>query len=187
MRLLLLAALALAAPYGRSKEQSAPKPEKDLIAPVPRNWIKLYPLTPYKAHWTYELETSDFDKILKAVQKLGLHPTQPLDFFPVTKVERQAAFRGSFKQAQRADKKLRSLATVKSVRQRPVAEPISLAEVSDKLERLSKDKAEGGEALARLPHAAAAVDELIGHLQSVKAMQERSDSEVLINLTLYLK
>lgn len=186
MRLLLLAALAFGAGL-EPKDDVRWRSEPGLIAPVPLNWTKLYPLTPYKAHWTYELETSDFDKVFKALQKLGLRPTQPLEMFPITRIERQASFRGSFKQAQSADKKLLSLGKIKSVRQRPVAEPISLAEVNEKLDKLSRERAQNGEALSKMPHASAAVEELIGHLQSVKAMQERTDSEVLINLTLLLK
>jgi hypothetical protein len=186
VKALLLTALVLGAGFER-KEETRWKSEPGLIAPVPQHWIKIYPLTPYKEHWSYELETADFAKVLDALEKLGLRPTQPLDLFPVTKIERQASFRGSLKQAQKADKKLRGLGKVKSVRQRPVAEPISIAEINDKLTKLSEERGRNIEAFSKLPHASAAIDELIGHLQSVRAVQERTDSEVLINLVLRLK
>ena len=187
MKALFLAAAAFAAGFGEQSKAIKRGSPPDLVAPMPIHWLRLYPLTPYKANWSYDVEVADFDKALAALQKLGLKPTQPLELFPITKFERQASFRGSFKMAEAADKRLRKLGRVKDVRKRPVAEPVSLAEINDKIDKLSADKNALGDALTKAPHISAAVDEMLGHLLSVKALQETTDSEVLLNVTLILK
>lgn len=186
MKALLLAALAFAAAPPDEKKALWKGPP-DVVTPMPLQWLKVYPLTPYKAHWSFEIEVKDFDRTIAALQKLGLRPTQPLELFPAAKTQRQVSFKGSFKQAESAEKRLRKLGKVLDLRRRAVTEPVSLAEVNEKIAKLSAERAASPDALAKMPSVSAAVDELLGHLLSVKALQERTDSEVLLNLTLRLK
>lgn len=164
--------------------------DKQLIAPLPTQWLKIYPLSPYKEHWSLDLEVKDYQKdaqkIVKLFQKAGASLTQPLDLFPVSRTERsrQLSFRSSLKSAQAALKAVRKAAVVEALRQRPAAEPVSLAELNGKIEKLAADRKAHESELAGMPAVSAAVEELFSHLLSARAVQERTDSEVLINVSI---
>lgn len=186
--LLLLALPALAAPKDDDKDKMTV--EKSLLAPMTSPWLKVYPLSPFKANWSFDADIKDIDKglpkLLKAFEKAGAHLTQPLEYFPSSRHEKsqQLSFRASFKGAQACEKYLRKNAQVTRAWQRPTNELVSLAEVNDKIERLAAERKAYETQLSSMPAVSSLVEELLGHLLSVKAIQERTDSEVLINLML---
>lgn len=189
MRLLLLALAAFAS--------AAPAQDKEkmllntaLLTPPPVQWLKIYALSPFKEHWSLDLEVKDYEgdtrKIVALFEKAGASLTQPLELFPLSRTEksRQMSFRSSLKAAQAAVKKVGKAAKIADLRQRPAAEPVSLAEVEAKIERLSADRRDHEAALAKMPALSAVVEELLGHLLNVRAVQSRTDSEVLINISI---
>lgn len=190
MKLLLLALAAAASAAMPRDNKEKMSLDTSLLTPPPVQWIKIYPLSPYKEHWSLDLEVKDYEKdtqkIVTLFEKAGATLTQPLDLFPTSRTERnrQVSFRGSLKSAQAALKKLGKAATILEMRQRPAAEPVSLAEVNGKIEKLVADRKAHEAELARMPAVSVVVEELLGHLLNVRAVQERTDSEVLINISI---
>jgi hypothetical protein len=165
-------------------------PHTELIMSAPVQWLKTYSLSPHKEHWSINIEVKDLEKetpkLRRVFEKAGAALTQPLDFFPVSRTEKsqQLSFRSSLQSAQAALKALHKTAAVKELRQRPAAEPISLAEIGGKIEKLETDRKAHAAELAAMPAVSSLVEELLAHLSSVRAIQEDSGSEVLMNVTL---
>lgn len=187
---LAAAVLLSAASLWGAEQRGAMEGNRELIAPIPVQWLKTYSLSPYKEHWSVGIEVKDMEKetpkLIRVFEKAGAALTQPLDFFPVSRTEKsqQLSFRSSFKAAQAVLKVLRKTATLKDLRQRPAAEPISLAEVQGKINGLEADRKAHAAELAAMPAVASLVEELLAHLSSVRAIQKDSGSEVLMNVTL---
>lgn len=174
--LLLLAVSASAA--------TAPAP---LAAPRPRPyWLKAYAPAPYQEIWRTELKVKKLDdalpKVVAAVEKSGGRLTQPLSNFIGSISEKQMSL--IVPQSRAADllKALRKIGKAEKPVVRPGGEPIPLSEVREKLERLTKEKADKKDALAQAPAASDAVDEMIEYLTGVESAA-RAERGVLWNIT----
>lgn len=186
MTAILALLLSVSCAFGSEKEPV----KADLITSPPVSWLKTYSLSPYKELWSINVEVKNLEKdaprLAKSFEKAGASLTQPLAFFPSSRTDRsrQLSFRSSLKGAQAVLKILRKTAVVKDLRQRPAAEPISLKEISGKIEKLESDRRSRAAELASMPAVSALVEELLAHLSSARSVHERKDSEVLINIAL---
>lgn len=169
--LLLLAASAFATPAPHAKPY----------------WLKTYSLAPYRETWSGELEVKALDaalpKVVAAVEKGGGRLTQPLANFVGSSSEKQLSLVVPQGKAKALLKALRKLGKPSDPSIRPHGVPIPLDEVREKLACLTKEKTENRAALALVPGAAEAVDEMIEHLANVEAVARSTDGEVLWNLT----
>ncbi|MEK7858891.1 MAG: hypothetical protein AAB320_07075 [Elusimicrobiota bacterium] len=194
MRQVLLAALLL--PTGTAFCGEPPREDKmmgsgerALITPSPVQWLRTYSLAPYKEHWALDAEVKDLSKdlpkLLKAFAKAGAVLTQPLEQFPASKTEgsQQLSFHTSALGGQAALKALQKIAKAAPPRVRYTAEPVPLAEVKDKISKLMVERKEHGAALAKTPATSALAEEMLEHLLTVESVRERTDNEVLINVT----
>lgn len=159
-------------------------------APVPHSkpyWLKTYSLAPYRETWTGGLEVKKLEaalpKLIGAVESGGARLTQPMTNFVGSATEQQLSFVVPLKKAKALRAALRKLGKLTDPSVRPHSTPTPLAEVREKLARLTKEKTENRVALGQTPAAAEAVDEMIEHLANVEAVARSTDGEVLWNLT----
>ncbi len=176
--LLLLAVSASAA--------VAPAPAAP-AAHVKPYWLKTYVFAPYRESWRGELSVKGLDaslpKVAEAVEKSGGRLTQPLSSFVRSVSEQQLTLTVPQKKAKALLQALRKLGKLPDPAVRQGGAPIPLDEVREKLARLTKDKMDNGAALAKVPAASEAVDEMIEHLANIEAVGRSSEGEVLWNLT----
>lgn len=152
-------------------------------------WLRTYSTSPYKESWNAELAVKDLDKdlpqILTAIEKEGGKLTQPLKGFPASKIDhsQQLSLAISKKGALALVKRLRKLGEMRDPLTRPLGAPIPLDEVRAKIDRLMKERTERSAALAQVPAAAEASEEILEHLLMVEAVAARAEIPVLLNLT----
>ena len=150
-------------------------------------WIKMYSLAPYQETWTGDLTVKKLDesvpKVVAAIESNGGKLTQPLEIFARSATEQQLSLSVPKKKSKSLLAALRKLGKSADPAVRPAAAAIPLAEVREKLGRLTKDKAENPVALATVPSIAEAVDEMIEHLANVEAVARDTDGAVLWNIT----
>ncbi len=166
------------------------QPQPELIAsPTPQSWLKTYSVSPVREIWNVELAVKDLRgqmrKVVEAFEKNGGSLTSPLGTFPFSETEmtQQLRVRIPHKGAGAAVKKLRSMGDMFEPVVRPQIDPVPLAEVKEKIRRLEAERARRASELAEMPVANAMMGELLAHLKSVEAAREKSEPEVLINLT----
>ena len=157
-------------------------------APHPKPyWIKTYSLAPYQETWTGELEVKKLDaalpKIVAAVEKNGGKLTQPLENFIGSVNEKQLSLSIPQTKAKSLLAALRKLGKSPEPAVRPAGNPLPLAEVREKLGRLTKEKTDNPVAFAQIPVAVEVVDELIENLANVEAVARAANGAVLWNLT----
>ena len=150
-------------------------------------WLKTYSLAPYRETWSGELSVKKLDaalpKLTAAVENSGGRLTQPLANFVRSSTEQQLSLVVPLKNAKALLAALRKLGKTEPA-VRPYGEKIPLPEVREKLNLLSKEKFENSAALAKIPAASEALDEMIEHLANVEAVARSTDGEVLWNLTI---
>lgn len=169
-------------------------PRADFIPhPGDPYWFKTYSTAPYKEIWTLELVVKDLDavlpKVVAAVEKGGGTLTQPLATFVSSREEhsQQLSFSSSGRHAKSLMKALRKFGKLETPAVRPVGLPIPIDEVRAKIKTIMKEKTDHATALAQVPAAAAAQEEILEHLLMVEEVAERTDAEVRVNLTLRQK
>ena len=169
--ILLLAVVAAAAPTPHIKPY----------------WLKTYSLAPYRETWSGEISVKTLSvalpKVAAAIEKGGGHLTQPLANFVAASTEQQLSVIVPLKKSKALLAALRKIGKCPEPAVRSLGAPIPLDEVRAKLARLTKEKTENMAALAQVPAAAEAVDEMIEHLANVEAVARTTDGEVLWNFT----
>jgi hypothetical protein len=172
----LLAAFASAAP-----------PPGALRAGEPY-WFKTYSTAPYKESWTGELVVKDLARDLPAlvekIQAGGGALTQPLGNFVSSRSDasQQLSFSVPSKGAKPLLAAMRKLGTMADPTVRALGVPIPLAEVQAKIKVMMKEKTDHAAALAQVPAAAAAEEEILEHLLLVEDVAKRTETVVLFNL-----
>ena len=167
---------------------AAPAPGSGLPGAGQPYWLKIYSTAPYKEEWTGELDVADLERDLpKAVEKIekgGGKLVQPLSYFASSRTDRtqQMSFTLSLENAKALLKSLRALGEIAPPAVRPVGAPIPLDEVRRKIDVLMKEKTGRAAALAQVPAAAAAAEEILEHLLMVEDVAGRVETEVRFNL-----
>lgn len=150
-------------------------------------WIKNYSMAPYRETWSGELDVKKLDaavpKVVASVEKYGGRLTQPLKNFAASADEQQLSLIVPLKKSKDLLAAFRKLGACEQPAVRASGEPVPLAEVREKLGRLTKERTENRASFAAVPAAAEAVDEMIEHLANVEAVTRSSDGEVLWNIT----
>lgn len=159
-------------------------------APAPRAkpyWIKTYSLAPYRETWSGDLEVKKLDatlpKLVAAVEKNGGRLVQPLANSVGAATEQQLSLIVPLPKAKALLAAVRKLGKAADPAVRPHSEKIPLEEVRAKITALTYEKNEKWGALAQMPAASEAVDEMLEHLVTVEAVARATDGEVLWNLT----
>lgn len=172
----LLAASASAAPAPRALRSGEPY------------WFKIYSTAPYRESWTGELVVKDLARDLPAlVEKIktgGGALTQPPGNFVSSRKDssQQLSFSIPSKDAKALVAAMRGLGTMDDPTIRALGVPIPLAEVQAKIKVLMKEKTDRAAALAKVPAAAAAEEEILEHLLLVEDVAKRTETQVLFNL-----
>jgi hypothetical protein len=180
----LLIALALPALAGNS-QAPAPIPSQATI-----DWLKLYPVSPYREYWSADLEikslAADLPRIVAALEKAGGAPLVPLanTIVSPTAGTQQLSYRFTKRNAEAAVKALRKVGKMPAPRVRPSGDLIPLDEIKTKIEALSRDKQANSGVLSAMPAVSSLVDSMLGHLLTVQAVAEKVEQEVVLNLTL---
>jgi hypothetical protein len=187
MRILGLAALALAAGLAGAAEPQKPSPA---TAPY---WLKNYAVSSYRETWTLSVRVRSLDKDLPGVRKAfeqgGGSLIQPLENFPASKTagSQQLSYGMRRKAAKAALKKLKKTASFTEPRVGPAGEPLPLDEVRDKMRRLSAEKESRRRELSAMPATASLVDEVLERLRGLESAAVAPDALILVNVTVQEK
>lgn len=186
--LLLLAALAAAqTPAGASSAPGKAAPSDFLPARKEPNWLKAYPVTPFREFWSGELQTKTLDKTVKAIvdasEKAGASLTQPLNAYISSEKSKQLSLSIPQKKAPDLLKTLRKLGAMSDPTVQPGLPRPNAEELRGKIDRLIKERVEKKAALAQVPAAAEASDEILEQLLNAEALLKRTPDAVLLNLT----
>ncbi len=160
-----------------------------IITPSSDYWLKKYDLSPVKETWSLEVRVKDFPRDLPRVEeafaKGGAATTQARELFIGSAADRSQQL--SYRLSRAGMKKVRDALKKFSTGPKPIIrrpfEPVPLAEVKAKIDKLDALKRGRAADLAALAPMDAVVDELLAHLVLVRTIQERTDSEVQVNLT----
>ncbi|MDX6770137.1 MAG: hypothetical protein SF051_11445 [Elusimicrobiota bacterium] len=181
--LLLMVALAHAAP---APSPSAPQAE---FLPARRepNWLKAYPVTPFREFWTGDLQVKKLDKavpaIVELVEKSGASLTQGLDAYISSDKTKQLSVSIPQKKAKDFLKKLQKLGVMAEPRSQQGLPRPDMDELRAKIDRLIKERVAKKAALAEVPASAEAADEVLEQLLNAEALAKRTEDAVLLNLT----
>lgn len=175
---------------GHAAEPSLPAAAPSyVIKPSSEYWFRKYDLSPVKESWSMDIHVKEFERDLAQVEEIfakhGATTTQPRELFIGSKTDRsqQLSYRLSRTAMRTVRGGLKKIGSFPEPIIRLPLEPISLAEVQDKIGKLDALKRGRAAELAGLAPADAIVDELLAHLLLVKSIQERADAEVQVNLT----
>lgn len=179
--LLLLATLACAAPAA-----TAPSAE---FLPARRepNWLKAYPVTPFREFWTGDLQVKSLDKavpaLVAAVEKAGASLTQGLDAYISSDKTKQLSISVPQQKAKEFIKTVRRLGVMGEPHVQLGLPRPNMEELRGKIDRLIKERVSKKAALAEVPAAAEASDEILEQLLNAEALAKRTEDAVLLNLT----
>lgn len=183
--LLLLASLAAAQP---PVAPATTAPSQDFL-PARRepNWLKPYPVTPFREFWTGSLEVKSLDKAVKelvaAAEKAGASLTQPLNAYISSEKTKQLSLSVPQKKAPELLKTLRKLGVMADPQVQAGLPRPDEKELRGKIDRLIKERVEKKSALAQVPATAEASEELLEQLLNAEALLKRTQDSVLLNLT----
>lgn len=183
--LLLLAALAAAQP---PVAPTTPAPALDFLpARKEPNWLKAYPVTPFREFWTGNLDVKSLDKavteIVKAAEKAGASLTQPLNAYVSSEKSKQLSLSIPRKKAPAFLKTLRKLGALPDPQVQAGLPRPDEKELRAKIDRLIKERVEKKAHLAQVPASAEAADEILEQLLNAEALLKRTQDAVLLNLT----
>ena len=153
------------------------------------DWLKIYPLAPYRETWAVAIEVKsmakDLPRVMQVVEKRGGQLTAPMrnSVASMTGGTQQLMYRLNEKGATAALKDLRKIGLVPPPLVRPAGERAPLQEIKRKSEELSRDRREHSAELARMPAVSALVDAVLGHLVTAQVSAEKAETEVLLNIT----
>jgi hypothetical protein len=182
--LLLLATLAAA----QAPVAPVAAPSQDFL-PARRepNWLKPYPVTPFREFWTGSLEVKSLDKavaeLVKAAEKAGASLTQPLNAYISSEKTKQLSLSVPQKKAPELLKALRKIGTMADPNMTPGLPRPDEKELRAKIDRLIKERVERKSALAQVPATAEASEEILEQLLNAEALLKRTQDSVLLNLT----
>lgn len=186
--LILLVSLSCAAPAPSTAESaSAPQTQDFLPARREPNWLKAYPVTPFREFWTADLTVKSLDKsipaIVEAAEKAGASLTQGLNNYVSSDKTKQLSL--SIPQKKAADflKTLRKHGTMPDPQTQPGLPRPNEQELRGKIDRIIKERVEKKNALAQVPAAAEASEEILEQLLNAEALAKRTQDAVLLNLT----
>lgn len=151
------------------------------------NWLKSYPVTPFREFWTGELQVKSLDKavpaLVAAAEKAGASLTQPLNAYVSSEKSKQLSL--SIPQKKAADflKQLRKLGAMTDPQTQPGLPRPNMDELRGKIDKLIKERVEKKSALAQVPATAEASEEILEQLLNAEAMAKRTQDAVLLNLT----
>ena len=155
-----------------------------LIAHAPEQWLKVYPLPINREVWRLEITVQSLDKDLPRVREAFSKQGAALAGAKESSGKTwRLDYRCPKESAQRALAELRKIGSFGEPAVRQFTEPVSRAEVQGKIQALEADKAGHGAELAKMPAAAALVEELLGHLRGVESALRKPEVEVLVHLT----
>lgn len=184
--LLLLVSLAAAAPAPQAP--AAPDAVRDVI-PARRepNWLKAYPVTPFREFWTGDLTVKSLDKsvpaIVEAAEKAGASLTQGLNTYIASDKTKQLSLSIPQKKAPDFLKTLRKHGTMADPQVQQGLPRPDMDELRGKIDRLIKERVERKSALAQVPATAEASEEILEQLLNAEALAKRTQDAVLLNLT----
>jgi hypothetical protein len=186
--LVAAAALAHAAPAPESGKKFSTEPAAPATEPAKKqDWLKAYPLQPYREIWSGALEVKKLDaalpKVVAAVEKSGGRLSQPMANFPGTPDEQQVMLVVPLANAKALLKELRKIGKHEDPLVRRMRDPTPLPEVREKLARLLAERADANFVFGKIPATAELVDALIAHLSAVVAIENSGGAEVLWNIT----
>ena len=160
-------------------------------SPAPMQWLKIYSLAPYKERWTLTISVANLDRgrasVEKTMSEAGAVLTHPLENFPASARSQQLSYTLPKMAAERALKKLKKAGKFPPPIVLTSAEPVSLPEVREKLDRLNAERGAHLKELQAMPAVSALVAETINHLATVKKVVESTEAEVLLNITIEQK
>lgn len=156
----------------------------------PADWLRIYPLTPYREFWTLQVDVKslsrDLPRVMQALEKQQAQLTVPLanSVSSPSAGTQQLTYRLTQRRAAAALKALKTIGSCAPPSVRPAGELIPLEEIKHKIAALSRDKQAHESALASMPAVSALTEAVLGHLITAQAVAENSDPEVVLNLTL---
>lgn len=153
------------------------------------DWLRVYPLTPYREDWTMTVEvndlTKDLPRVMQAIEKSGGQLMVPLQNAAgsATAATQQLSYRLTRKEGTAALKALQKVGRAAPPLIRPTGELLPIVEIDRKISALSRDKAAHEQELSSMPSVSALLNAVLGHLVTAKAVAEKGDVEVILDLT----
>ena len=122
---------------------------------------------------------------MQLFEKAGSKPTIPVDQMAhsVEARSQQLSYQFPAQTGRESLKNLSKIGAVSGPKVSHTGEPISLAEVKEKLARLSMERDAHKNELALMPSVSMMVDEMIQHLTAVKRVRETVDTQVVLYMT----
>jgi hypothetical protein len=163
---------------------------KPVISEATVDWLRVYPLAPYREFWTVEVDVKDMKRdlprVMQAIEKNGGQLIVPLQNAAGSAVSatQQLSYRLTRRQGTAALKALGKVGSFPPPLVRPAGELLPVAEIERKIAALSREKESHAQQLSSMPSVSALVDAVLGHLVMAKAVAEKADAEVILNLTL---
>ena len=180
-------AVALLAACGAFAE---PQPSRESVfSEAAVDWLRVYPLTPYREFWNMTIEVKDTAKdipsVMRVVEKNGGQLTVPLQntVASPSAATQQLTCRLGRRAAVAALKDFKKVGRFAPPLVRPDGEKIPLDEIKRKIAALARDKEAHSGELVAMPAVAALVDAVLSHLLTTQAVVEKNDAEVILNLT----
>lgn len=180
---------AAAAPGTKPDTKFDTADEKALVTKPPIDWIKTYSLSPYNEMWNLSVTVKNLDKdlpkIIKVLEAQGAVANIPIgqSVGSSTDKSQQLSYKLSEKAAKGALIKLKKFDPKVSPRMTHNGELVDLAEVGEKLDKLTTERNLHRAELQAMPGIAAMADEMIQHLATVKKVRETVETQVLLNMT----
>ena len=163
-----------------------------LLAAVPASaqWLKIYPVPVYGAHWHIDVKVRSFEKArkktLEILEKYGGTAHIPLENSAGgdTIKYQQFSFRLSRKNADKALKRIKKLGQVRRSDQREASLIDYSEEIGRKIDRLNAERKAGGELFNRLASVREIIEELLASLEASAAGYRSAKETVLLNIVL---
>jgi hypothetical protein len=151
------------------------------------NWLKAYPVTPFREFWTGELTVKSLDRaipaLVEAAEKDGASLTQGLNTYIASEKSKQLSLSIPQKKAKDFLKLLRKHGGMADpLVQQGLPRP-NMDELRGKIDRLIKERVDKKNALAQVPATAEASEEILEQLLNAEALAKRTQDAVLLNLT----
>jgi hypothetical protein len=151
------------------------------------NWLKAYPVTPFREFWTGDLQVKALDKAVPAivalVEKSGASLTQGLDSYISSDKSKQLSISIPQKKAKEFLKALQKQGVMEEPRTQQGLPRPNADELRAKIDRLIKERVTKKAALAEVPATAEASEEILEQLLNAEALAKKTEDAVLLNLT----
>ena len=152
------------------------------------DWLKIYPLAPYREYWAMTVSTADLSKdvgrVIAVVEKRGGKLAVPLANAVSSQTSQQLTFHLDRKQAEAVLGELKKSGLSAPPLVRPAGEKAPVAELTKKIDALMRDKQDHSEELAKMPAVSALTDAALSHLVTARTITQKGLEEIVLNLTL---